>query len=67
MLSRILVTVGIVFYAFAVPALEINATHVFNPATIFDINLGVVGFGLAIILTVLALIISRRTRQEDAQ
>ena len=31
MLDRILMTVGIVLYAVAVPYLEINATHVFNP------------------------------------
>lgn len=131
MFSRLLVTVGIAFYAFAVPALEINATHVFNPdwpsharlhevwqlaantliglfclwlvwikkeliipsiltfcitggflfsyvmrgsyggsmlhsdgseATVLGINLGVFGFGLAIILAVLALALSLRTR-----
>ncbi|MEE1923256.1 hypothetical protein V0R50_16690 [Pseudomonas sp. 148P] len=32
MLARVLVTVGIVFYAVVVPILEINDTHVFNPA-----------------------------------
>ncbi|MDD0841624.1 hypothetical protein [Pseudomonas sp. Gutcm_11s] len=31
MLARLLVTVGIVFYAVVVPILEINASHVFNP------------------------------------
>ena len=31
MIARILVTVGIVLYAVAVPVLEINDTHVFNP------------------------------------
>lgn len=29
---RILVTVGILFYAVAVPILEVNDSHVFNPA-----------------------------------
>ncbi|MGA4632956.1 hypothetical protein ACPA5B_03670 [Pseudomonas solani] len=32
MLSKLLVTVGIVFYAAVVPVLEINDTHVFNQA-----------------------------------
>lgn len=32
MIAKLLVTVGIIFYAVVVPALEINATHVFNPA-----------------------------------
>ncbi|MDH0303638.1 MULTISPECIES: hypothetical protein [unclassified Pseudomonas] len=32
MLAKLLVTVGIVFYAVVVPILEINDTHVFNPA-----------------------------------
>ncbi|MDZ4021184.1 hypothetical protein LOY46_14195 [Pseudomonas sichuanensis] len=32
MLSKLLVTVGIVFYAVVVPILEINDTHVFNQA-----------------------------------
>lgn len=31
-MSKLLVTVGIVFYAVVVPILEINDTHVFNPA-----------------------------------
>ncbi|MDH0648916.1 hypothetical protein N5D48_15695 [Pseudomonas sp. GD03858] len=31
MLAKLLVTVGIVFYAVVVPILEINETHVFNP------------------------------------
>lgn len=31
MMPRILVTIGIVLYALAVPILEINDTHVFNP------------------------------------
>ncbi|QEY61791.1 hypothetical protein FXN65_06865 [Metapseudomonas lalkuanensis] len=31
MIARLLVTVGIVFYAVVVPVLEINQTHVFNP------------------------------------
>jgi len=29
---RLLATVGIIFYAIAVPVLEVNTTHVFNPA-----------------------------------
>ncbi|MBI2518298.1 MAG: hypothetical protein HYV95_15570 [Opitutae bacterium] len=29
---RLLVSVGIAFYAVAVPVLEVNASHVFNPA-----------------------------------
>lgn len=32
MLAKLLVTVGIVFYAVVVPVLEINDTHVFNQA-----------------------------------
>lgn len=32
MIARLLVTVGIIFYAVVVPVLEINVTHVFNPA-----------------------------------
>lgn len=32
MMSKLLVTVGIVFYAVVVPILEINDTHVFNQA-----------------------------------
>lgn len=32
MMARLLVTIGIVFYAVVVPILEINQTHVFNPA-----------------------------------
>ncbi|WP_342622598.1 hypothetical protein [Pseudomonas alkylphenolica] len=32
MLAKLLVTVGIVFYAVVVPILEINDTHVFNQA-----------------------------------
>lgn len=32
MLARLLVTVGIIFYAVVVPILEINDTHVFNQA-----------------------------------
>ncbi|MEO9525351.1 hypothetical protein [Marinobacter alexandrii] len=32
MLDKILLTIGIVLYAVAVPYLEINDTHVFNPA-----------------------------------
>lgn len=32
MLAKLLVTVGIVFYAVVVPLFEINASHVFNPA-----------------------------------
>lgn len=32
MLAKLLVTVGIVFYAVVVPILEINDTHVFNEA-----------------------------------
>lgn len=32
MLAKLLVTVGIIFYAVVVPILEINDTHVFNPA-----------------------------------
>lgn len=32
MLSKLLITIGIVFYAVVVPVLEINQTHVFNPA-----------------------------------
>ena len=32
MLPKLLVTIGIVFYAVVVPVLEINETHVFNPA-----------------------------------
>ncbi len=31
MLSKLLVTIGIVIYALAVPDLEINPSHVFNP------------------------------------
>ena len=31
MLAKILLTIGILVYAVAVPLLEINATHVFNP------------------------------------
>lgn len=30
-IPKLLVTIGILFYALAVPLLEINATHVFNP------------------------------------
>jgi hypothetical protein len=131
MISKILVTIGILFYALVVPVLEINNTHVFNPewvaharlhevwqlatntsfglfclwlvwsknevrlpslftffitggflfsyvirgtyggsmvhpdgseATIMGINMGVFGFGLAIIFTVLALVLHNRTR-----
>lgn len=32
MMTRILVTVGIVLYAVVVPVLEVNDTHLFNPA-----------------------------------
>lgn len=32
MLAKLLVTVGIIFYAVVVPVFEINHTHVFNPA-----------------------------------
>ena len=32
MIAKLMVTVGIVFYAVVVPILEINATHVFNQA-----------------------------------
>ncbi|MFJ3049995.1 hypothetical protein [Pseudomonas nitroreducens] len=32
MLPKLLVTIGIVFYAVIVPVLEINDSHVFNPA-----------------------------------
>ncbi|WP_422420025.1 hypothetical protein [Pseudomonas sp. GZD-222] len=32
MLAKLLVTVGIVFYAVVVPVLEVNDTHVFNQA-----------------------------------
>ncbi|MFJ4375179.1 hypothetical protein ACIP1T_21555 [Pseudomonas japonica] len=32
MLAKLLVTVGIIFYAVVVPIFEINDTHVFNPA-----------------------------------
>lgn len=32
MISKLLVTIGIVFYAVVVPVLEINGTHVFNQA-----------------------------------
>ncbi|MDH4612307.1 hypothetical protein E8F12_27610 [Pseudomonas sp. BN102] len=32
MIPKLLVTVGIIFYAVVVPMLEINETHVFNPA-----------------------------------
>jgi len=32
LLPRVLASVDIVFYAIAVPALEINDSHVFNPA-----------------------------------
>ncbi|MCE5984484.1 hypothetical protein ABE525_17380 [Pseudomonas wadenswilerensis] len=32
MLAKLLVTIGIVFYAVVVPLLEVNQTHVFNPA-----------------------------------
>ena len=31
MLSKLLVTVGIVFYALVVPIFELNETHLFNP------------------------------------
>ena len=31
MLAKLLITVGIVFYAVVVPVFEINASHVFNP------------------------------------
>ncbi|MDG9924532.1 MULTISPECIES: hypothetical protein [unclassified Pseudomonas] len=31
LLARLLVTIGIVFYAVVVPIFEINASHVFNP------------------------------------
>lgn len=31
MFAKLLVTVGIVFYALVVPIFEINASHVFNP------------------------------------
>ena len=131
MVSKILITIGILFYALVVPALEINNTHVFNPqwvaharlhevwqlftntslglfclwlvwlknevrlpslitffvtggffaayvmrgiyggsmahpdgseAKIIGINMGVFGFGLAIILTVLAVVLHNRTK-----
>lgn len=32
MLAKLLVSIGIIFYAVVVPVLEINDTHVFNPA-----------------------------------
>lgn len=32
MIAKLMVTVGIVFYAVVVPILEINDTHVFNQA-----------------------------------
>lgn len=32
MMTRILVTIGIVLYAVVVPVLEVNDTHLFNPA-----------------------------------
>ena len=32
MLSKLLVTVGILFYALVVPIFELNETHLFNPA-----------------------------------
>lgn len=32
MVAKLLVSIGIVFYAVLVPILEINETHVFNPA-----------------------------------
>lgn len=32
MLPKLLVTLGVIFYAVVVPILEINETHVFNPA-----------------------------------
>ena len=32
MIAKLLVSIGIVFYAVVVPVLEINQTHVFNPA-----------------------------------
>lgn len=32
MLAKLLVTVGIIFYAVVVPVFEINDSHVFNPA-----------------------------------
>tara|TARA_R110002167_G_scaffold71421_5_gene201551 strand:+ start:304 stop:711 length:408 start_codon:yes stop_codon:yes gene_type:complete len=31
MFSKIIITFGVILYAIAVPILEINATHVFNP------------------------------------
>ncbi len=31
MLAKLLVTIGIAFYAVVVPVFEINASHVFNP------------------------------------
>lgn len=31
MLPKLLVTIGIIFYAVVVPVLEVNDTHVFNP------------------------------------
>jgi hypothetical protein len=31
MIARMLITIGVVFYSVAVPLLEINDTHVFNP------------------------------------
>ncbi|MBP5085265.1 hypothetical protein HUS91_07135 [Pseudomonas chlororaphis] len=32
MIAKLFVTIGIIFYAIVVPVLEINETHVFNPA-----------------------------------
>ncbi|PXX59548.1 hypothetical protein SAMN05660489_04574 [Pseudomonas sp. LAMO17WK12:I10] len=32
MIAKLFVTIGIIFYAVVVPVLEINQTHVFNPA-----------------------------------
>ncbi|AZC51138.1 MULTISPECIES: hypothetical protein [Pseudomonas] len=32
MIAKLFVTIGIIFYAVVVPVLEINETHVFNPA-----------------------------------
>ena len=132
MVSKILMTVGVVFYMGVVPVLEINNTHVFNPdwvsharlhevwqlttnclfglfslwlvwvknqyrlpalitlfitggfmfsyiirdgyggsmvhsdgteKLLFDLNIGVVGFGLAILLTIIALYLSSKNAE----
>lgn len=34
MIPKLLVTIGVLFYALAVPLLEINATHVFNAESV---------------------------------